>query len=314
MLNEPSIRRIEAMPLPAGARSRSIVTVMIALLALIAPVGAGGILAQSAAESAGGEHERVVVEVRRGTGSDGVRVHELEALGCEPGEQDCERRRVLFVGEDGAVELPHGAHSWVSSDGDANTFVVRGGSWDFALGKRTMLGVELSEITDQLRETFGVPAGEGAMVSRVVEGSPAERAGIRAGDVITSVNGERVASARAIGAEVRRMEDGETAALEVWRDGTVRQMSAQVEVKELGSGAGPHVIRLHQLGEECEDGDDCQVRVRVLEGGDLGSFDPSALCGGSGQCRVQVECDGGSCECTVNDEPHDCSGIPGLPE
>jgi len=54
------------------------------------------------------------------------------------------------------------------------------------------LGVTVSELTSQLAEHFGVR--DGLLVTSVTEGSPASRAGLKAGDVITSINGRRVDS------------------------------------------------------------------------------------------------------------------------
>lgn len=67
--------------------------------------------------------------------------------------------------------------------------------FDFGLppsAPRIRLGVEIHELTPQLAEYFGVK--EGVLVSSVSDGSPASRAGMRAGDVIASINGERVQS------------------------------------------------------------------------------------------------------------------------
>jgi hypothetical protein len=247
--------------------------------------------------------------------------HWVHEMNCD-GEECPEGARVLFIGEDGKVELPGGAHHWVSQEGDGGAFVVRrGGGAEFAFGRRALLGVQLTELTDQLRTTFGVPAGEGAMVSRVIEGSAAERSGLRAGDVITAVNGETVSSGGDLGARVGKLEDGATAALEVWRDGMVQQISATVEVPERSSAdEGQQVIRIQKRKTmDCDEGGDCEVHVEVIDGGDGGfgelhEFDATSLCGGSDVCEVRVQCEEGTCSCTVNGEEQDCSGIPGLPE
>ena len=59
---------------------------------------------------------------------------------------------------------------------------------------RGRLGVQLNELSPQLAEYFGAPEG-GALVAGVTKDSPAEKAGIKAGDVITSINGDRCAVA-----------------------------------------------------------------------------------------------------------------------
>jgi serine protease Do len=56
------------------------------------------------------------------------------------------------------------------------------------------LGIDAEDISGQLGTFFGAPEGEGILVRDVNSGSPAEKAGLQAGDVITSVNGDRVRS------------------------------------------------------------------------------------------------------------------------
>jgi len=57
---------------------------------------------------------------------------------------------------------------------------------------RGWIGVEAQEITPELAETFGLPSSEGALIAGVVRGSPADKAGIRPGDVLLSVSSKPV--------------------------------------------------------------------------------------------------------------------------
>jgi serine protease Do len=56
------------------------------------------------------------------------------------------------------------------------------------------LGIDAEDLAGQLGSFFGAPDGEGILVRSVNSGSPAEKAGVKAGDVITSLNGERIRS------------------------------------------------------------------------------------------------------------------------
>jgi serine protease Do len=56
------------------------------------------------------------------------------------------------------------------------------------------LGIDAEDLNGQLGSFFGVPEGEGILVRSVNSGSPAEKAGVKAGDVITALNGERIRS------------------------------------------------------------------------------------------------------------------------
>jgi S1-C subfamily serine protease len=69
---------------------------------------------------------------------------------------------------------------------------------------RGRLGVEVIEMSDELRAYFGAPRGTGVLVNRVVDGTPAKAAGLRVGDVIVDADGEPVAAGHEI---VRAMDD-----------------------------------------------------------------------------------------------------------
>jgi hypothetical protein len=96
---------------------------------------------------------------------------------------------------------------------------------------RGFLGVQLIGLTEQLRARFGVPAGEGALVSEVVAGSPAERAGVRAGDVITAVESQPVRRTGDVSRLVASRE-GELAELEVYRRGVLTRLTVTVAERQ----------------------------------------------------------------------------------
>jgi membrane-associated protease RseP (regulator of RpoE activity) len=93
------------------------------------------------------------------------------------------------------------------------------------------LGVEVVELTDQLRLRFSVPDGRGILVSEVAAGSPAERAGILAGDVLVSLGGAPVASAWEIRRTVSEAGAGNQVPLVVIRDGALVELSAVLEAR-----------------------------------------------------------------------------------
>ena len=69
--------------------------------------------------------------------------------------------------------------------------------WDGGrfLAGQPRLGIDAEDLSGQLGAFFGAPDGEGILVRDVNSGSPAEKAGVKAGDVIVSLNGERIRSA-----------------------------------------------------------------------------------------------------------------------
>jgi S1-C subfamily serine protease len=61
-------------------------------------------------------------------------------------------------------------------------------------GGQPRLGIDAEDLSGQLGAFFGAPEGEGILVRDVNAGSPAEKAGLKAGDVITSLDGDRIRS------------------------------------------------------------------------------------------------------------------------
>ncbi len=64
----------------------------------------------------------------------------------------------------------------------------------FMFNGHARLGIDAEDLNGQLGAFFGAPEGEGILVRGVTSGSPAEKAGVKAGDVITSLNGDRIRS------------------------------------------------------------------------------------------------------------------------
>lgn len=91
------------------------------------------------------------------------------------------------------------------------------------------LGVELVNLNEPLRAHFGVPEGSGVMVSNVMEDSPASRAGVQVGDILTRFDGEDVTSSRKLTSMVRKAEAGDPANMEIWRDGKVETVSTTLD-------------------------------------------------------------------------------------
>lgn len=93
---------------------------------------------------------------------------------------------------------------------------------------RGRLGVAVQDVSQALAESFGLDAPRGALVSQVERDSPAEKAGLAAGDVILKFNGEPVASSAELPPKVAAMTPGKAVPMEVWRAGGVRSMTVAV--------------------------------------------------------------------------------------
>ena len=105
--------------------------------------------------------------------------------------------------------------------------------------KRGMLGVQLAnQFTPEIAESLGLENARGALVSQVVEGSAADKAGIKAGDVITSINGRNVANASELRNTIGLLRIGEKVELGLMREGKPRRVTAVIGERDGADGEG----------------------------------------------------------------------------
>jgi membrane-associated protease RseP (regulator of RpoE activity) len=109
----------------------------------------------------------------------------------------------------------------------------------FFLGGGGYLGVRIEDVTEESASQLRLSEPYGALVKEVDEGSPADKAGLREGDVITSYQGQRVESARALTRMVRETPSGRTARVGYSRDGSAQ--TAEVKIDPRG-GHGRHWV------------------------------------------------------------------------
>jgi membrane-associated protease RseP (regulator of RpoE activity) len=95
-------------------------------------------------------------------------------------------------------------------------------------GRSGYLGVRSVEMTPELRQHFGAPKEAGVMVGTVEPDSPAAKAGLQVGDIITAVDGEGIGSTRELSRSVRRRKEGEKVKIDVLRDRTPKSLSVTV--------------------------------------------------------------------------------------
>ena len=84
---------------------------------------------------------------------------------------------------------------------------------------RGWVGIEVQEITPELAESFKLPTSQGALIAGVMRGGPADKAGIRPGDVLTQVTGKRVKDAQVMLELIAALEPGKTARFDLKREG-----------------------------------------------------------------------------------------------
>jgi len=93
--------------------------------------------------------------------------------------------------------------------------------------RTSRLGVQIETLTPQLATYFGAKLG--ALVTTVQEGSAAEKAGLRAGDVITAIDGRTIEDAADIQRALRGTGDGDEVTIEILRDRKPQTLKAKVE-------------------------------------------------------------------------------------
>ncbi len=206
-----------------------------------------------------------------------TRIHIRKVIhDCDGDDADCDHR-VVIEGDRMAWMAGHG-HRWLGHG-----------------GKGGYLGVTLTELTPELRTHFGAPEEAGVLVSKVLEDSPAARAGLQVGDVISAVDGEAVGAGGELARAIRAHGEGELVSLELWRDQRLEVLEATLEKRQgFGLRGIPGMVI------DCEDEGDCDFH-----------FGHGFDCGGE-DCELDIECGDGDCTCTVNGEATDCEEVRGL--
>src|ERR1700752_1379758 len=105
--------------------------------------------------------------------------------------------------------------------------------------KRGQLGVSMYTVTPDIAHSLGLPNATGALVSQVVDGSPAEKAGIHTGDVITSVNGQQVKSNSELRNSIGLMRVGDKVEIGLLRDGKPLKVTPITADPTATTQAGP---------------------------------------------------------------------------
>ncbi len=146
------------------------------------------------------------------------------------------------------------------------------------------LGVAVQEVNQAFADSFKLDKPEGALVSTVEKGSPADKAGLQSGDVIRKVNGQPIVSSGDLPALIGLAAPGDNLKLDIWRQGAPKELtarlanaedkSAQVASKKDAPNQGKLGLALRPLqpDEKQEAGVDAGLLVQQASG-------PAALAG-----------------------------------
>jgi len=135
--------------------------------------------------------------------------------------------------------------------------------------RRGMLGVIMQNLTPELSKAFGLDLHNGVVISKVIKDSAAEEAGLKAGDVVVSINGAPIKSASAMRNAVGMLRVGEKMKMEVIRDGKRKTLTAVIkdQVEEAVEGKKVHEqLSGATIEQSMEEGEDYLVVAEVEQG------------------------------------------------
>lgn len=93
---------------------------------------------------------------------------------------------------------------------------------------RGYLGVQIQPVTKDIADSLGLSEANGALVVSAQDGTPGQKAGMKAGDVVTAVNGEPVKDARDLSRRIGAMTPGSKAELSIWRSGKAQPLTVEL--------------------------------------------------------------------------------------
>ena len=152
-----------------------------------------------------------------------VRAHECDKEKavqeeCKKAKEECDHENLVWHMKD--------------EDGDKKIKIIKKYKMDDELflndEKAGFLGVQIQDLSDQLSDHFKVKDGNGVLVSEVVEDSPAEKAGLKTGDIITKVDGDEIEDASDLTTTIRSYDPETKVSVSIVRDGKKKKLNAKL--------------------------------------------------------------------------------------
>jgi S1-C subfamily serine protease len=107
---------------------------------------------------------------------------------------------------------------------------------------RAWLGVAIQPVTDDIAGSFGLKKARGALISDVMAGSPAEKAGLRQGDILLSFDGKEVKDARQLQLAVADAPVGKQVTVEIYRDGKQQKVTVVLASSDSSAARKPRSV------------------------------------------------------------------------
>jgi serine protease Do len=93
---------------------------------------------------------------------------------------------------------------------------------------RGYLGVRIQPVSQDIADSLGLPNARGALIDQAEADTPAAKAGLKAGDIVTQVNGQEIKDARDLARQVGMMKPGDEAQVTYWRDGKTQTAAVKL--------------------------------------------------------------------------------------
>jgi membrane-associated protease RseP (regulator of RpoE activity) len=145
--------------------------------------------------SRGGGEQEVAVTI-------GKRNQSINAMGDWHGLDKLKGLDKIEGLKDFELNMPPGANVW-KWEGPGKDGMM------FAFGNHRRIGISTTQLTKQLAEYFGIGDSTGVLVTSVMDDSPAAKAGLKAGDVITAIDGEKVEDAGDLAQGINKKKEGD---------------------------------------------------------------------------------------------------------
>jgi len=126
-------------------------------------------------------------------------------------------------------EKIHDSHYFSVGDNNIKVYTDKLLKKKYITEKKVYLGVNIEDMEEQLGEYFGVKEGMGSLITNIFEDSPAEKAGLKAGDVIVAIASDPVEGTSDIGYILEDFEDGDEVDVKVMRDKKIKIIKVKLE-------------------------------------------------------------------------------------
>lgn len=155
--------------------------------------------------------------------------------------------------------------------------------------KRGRLGAQAQNLTQQLAEAFNIPFRRGAVISHVDKDSPADRAGLKPGDIVTELNGKSVRNADSLRNTLGLLRIGQTVTMKVLRDNKTLTLTAKVAITEtVKESIKGEKLNRHLSGTELQNIQPDSKLYGRIEGVVISSVEPGSPAARTGLRRGDI--------------------------